>query len=124
MDFDTFLTTLYVLVNDWYKAEGAIWARRHKAGELHMSDSEILKVALAGQWQVGVPWRSERGLVRYMQAHGRHWFPKMLARSGFNERVRNLGTLLAALQRYLSLPLGAEESLYEVGEGLPLPVCS
>jgi len=124
MDLDTFLTTLYVLVDDWYKAEGAAQVRRHKAGEMQMSDSEVLTVALAGQWQVGVPWRSERGVVRYLQAHGRHWFPKMLQKSAFNERMRNLGTLLAAFQRDLSQQVGGQESLYEVGDGLPLPVCS
>lgn len=124
MDLDTFLTTLYVLVDDWYKAEGVKWAQRHKAGEVQMSDSEVLTVALVGQWQVGVPWRSERGLVRYMQAHGRQWFPKMLERSAFNLRVRNLYRLLVALQVYLSQQFTAEEQVYEVGDGLPLPVCS
>lgn len=124
MDLDTFLTTLYVLVDDWYRAEGATLAQRRKAGEQHMSDSEVLTVALAGQWQVGVPWRSERGVVRYMQAHGRQWFPRMLARSAFNLRVRNLCSVLAALQRFVSQQLDATTSLYEVGDGVPLPVCS
>lgn len=124
MDLDTFLTTLYVLVDDWYKAEGAARAQRRKAGEMQMSDSEVLTVALAGQWQVGVPWRSERGLVRYMRAHGRQWFPQMLERSAFNLRVRNLCTLMAALQRWLGKQLSSEGSLYEVGDGVPLPVCS
>ena len=79
---------------------------------------------LPDQWQVGVPWRSERGLVRYMQQHGRGWFPKMLQKSAFNERVRNLCPVMVALQAALSQQLGAGESLYEVGDGLPLPVCS
>ncbi len=124
MDLDTFLTTVYVLVDDWYKAEGAAQVQRRKAGEQHMSDSEELTVVLAGQWQVGVPWRSERGRVRYMQAHGHGWFPRMLERSAFNERGRNLCTLLAALQRKLGEQMRSGGALYEVGDGLPLPVCS
>jgi len=124
MDLDTFLTTLYVLVDDWYKYEGASKLARRKAGELKMSDSEVLTVAIAAQWRVGVPWQSERGVVRYLQAHGQRWFPKMLQKSAFNERVRNLWSALVALQTYLGKELGTETSLYEVGDGLPLPVCS
>ena len=48
---------------------------------LEMSDSEVLTVAIAGQWRDGVPWRSERGIVRYMLKHGQSWFPRMLKRS-------------------------------------------
>ena len=124
MDLDTFLTTLYVLVDDWYKTEIGTLAQRRKAGTLKMSDSEVLTVALVGQWEVGVPWRSERGVVRYMQTHGRGWFPKMLERSAFNERVRHLCMVLAALQAWIAQQLTATGDIYEVEDGLPLPVCS
>ena len=53
MDLDTFLTTLYVLVDDWYKGERAEQMRRHQGAHERMSDSEVLTVALAGQWQAG-----------------------------------------------------------------------
>ena len=33
MDLDTFLTTLYVLVDDWYQQEGASKMARRQAGE-------------------------------------------------------------------------------------------
>src|SRR5690606_1695958 len=88
MDLDTFLTTLYVLVDDWYKARIEPLMPRRKGGQQQMSDSEGMTVALAGQWRVGVPWQSERGVVRYMHPYGRGWFPTMLERSAFNERVR------------------------------------
>jgi len=90
MDLDTFLTTLYVLVDDWYKAEGAAYCQRRKAGRQRMSDSEVLTLAIAGQWQQGVPWWSERSLVRYVHREGQRWFPQMLGYSAFNQRVRNL----------------------------------
>lgn len=65
MDMDTIFTTLYVLVDDWYKAEIAESMQRHRGGRMRMSDSEVLTVALAGQWQAGMPWRSEREVVAY-----------------------------------------------------------
>ncbi len=61
MDLDTFLTTLYVVVDDWYKNE--IGKRVHVGARERMNDSEVLTVALAGQWRKGVPWTSERGGV-------------------------------------------------------------
>jgi len=124
MDLDTFLTTLYVLVDDWYKHEGAGWMQRRKAGTMKMSDREVLTVALAGQWRVGVPWQSERGLVRYLQAHGRRWFPTMLKISAFNERVRNLWSAFVCLQQRVNEWLRRATDLYEVVDCVPLPACS
>jgi hypothetical protein len=124
MDLDTFLTTVYVVIDDWYSAEMATQMQRHAGPALKMSDSEVLTLAIAGQWRAGVPWQSERGLVRYMQAHGLGWFPQMLARSAFNERVRQLCLALVALQQYLATQVSPGGWLYEVGDGLPVPVCS
>jgi hypothetical protein len=124
MDLDTFLTQLYVQVDDWYKSEMAEQVKRPKAGTQKLTDSEVLTIALVGQWQVGVPWRSERGLVRYLQAHGRGWFPKMLERSAFNQRVRQLCMVLAALQRWIVTQIEEQNAAYEVEDGVPLPVCS
>jgi hypothetical protein len=124
MDLDTFFTTLYVLVDDWYTAKMAEQMARKRGQEPQMSDSEVLTVALAGQWRVGVPWRSERGVVRYMQAHGRGWFPKMLQRSAFNERVRNLWAVFVHLQQTMSEWLRQPTEIYEVVDCVPLPACS
>lgn len=124
MDLDTFLTTLYVVIDDWYKAEGAALMRRRVRAPAQMSDSEVLTVAVAGQFQAGVPWRSERGVVRYMQKHGRGWFPRMVGRSAFNERVRQLWTALVRLQQVLAAWLSDKRVTYEMVDVLPLRACS
>lgn len=124
MDLDTFLTTLYVVVDDWYTVSMAQHMVRTRGQTPQMSDSEVLTVALAGQWRVGVPWRSERGVVRYMQVHGRVWFPKMLQRSAFNERVRNLWAAFIGLQQALSGWLHQATEIYEIVDCVPLPACS
>jgi hypothetical protein len=123
MDLDTFLTVLYVLIDDWYKRDMAQQMVRHAGAELQMSDSEVLTVAIAAQWCIGVPWQSERGAVRYMQQHGRGWFPTMLARSQFNKRVRELWTVFVRLQQVLADFLYQDE-LYEVVDCTELPHCS
>jgi hypothetical protein len=120
MDLDTFLTTLYVLVDDWYQTQ-SVPAQQPRAGApVTMSDSEVLTVAVAGQWRVGVPWQSERGVVRYMQAHGRGWFPTMLERSAFNQRVRNLCGMFIRLQQAVETWLQSPEDVYQVLDSVPL----
>jgi len=123
MDLETFFTTVYVLVDDWYKDEMA----NRKAGvgaPPRMSDSEVLTLALVGQWRVGVPWQSERGLVRYIHAHGRSMFPTMLQYSAFNQRVRYLFGMLVSLQQAVATWLGQAQELYECVDSLPLPAGS
>lgn len=122
MDLDTFLTTVYVIVDDWYKQFGTL--RRKRGAPTRMSDSEVLTVALVGQWRVGVPWRSERGVVRYMQHHGRGWFPTMLERSAFNQRVRNLWAALVCLQQAVVTWMRPYGSAYECFDCVPLRACS
>jgi hypothetical protein len=124
MDLDTFFTELYVLVDDWYQQSGYRWCQRRDTGRMRMSDSEVLTVALAGQWRVGVPWRSERGLLAYLQAHGRGWFPSLLRPSAFNRRVRSLWATFIQLQQDLADRLAAAPASYEVVDCFPLPAYS
>ncbi len=124
MDLDTFMTALYVWIDDWYKAEMAEHMARHHGPQPKMSDSEVLTVAIAGQWRYGVPWQSERGVVRYMLGAGRCWFPQMLERSRYNERVRHLWAAIIKLQQALAAALAAAAPLYEVVDCLPLPGCA
>lgn len=124
MDLDTFLTTLYVRIDDWYKTELAEAMRRGKGAAQKMSDSEVLTVAVAGQWRVGVPWYSERSVVRYMQREGRQWFPEMLERSQFNQRVRQLWGALVRLQQLVAADLWSGEECYESVDCVPVRACS
>jgi hypothetical protein len=120
MDLETFFTTVYVLVDDWYKEQ--IADLKPKMGApAQISDSEVLTLAVVGQWRVGVPWQSERGLVRYIQAHGRGMFPRMLGVSAFNQRVRYLSGILVSLQQAVATWLGQAQELYECVDSLPLP---
>ncbi len=123
MDLDTFFTTVYVICDDWYKQRSADQMKRHPGPPLKMSDSEVLAVGLAAQWRIGVPWQSERGIVRYLQAHGKSWFPQMLGRSQFNQRLRDLWAAFVCLQQDLGLML-SENCTHEVVDCAPLRHCS
>ena len=123
MDMDTLLTTVYVFVDDWYKQVAA--SEKSSLGSPGvLSDSEVLTLGLVGQWRVGVPWRSERGMVRYMRQAGRAWFPKMLKASGYNYRFRRLWRWFVRLQQALAQQLSTAQAVYEGVDSLPLPAYS
>ena len=55
MDLDTFLTTLYVLIDDWYKQAIAEQKPQGRGGAPEqMSDSEILTLAIASAAWYGI----------------------------------------------------------------------
>lgn len=62
-------------------------------------------------------------MVRYMQVHGRGWFPQMLGHSQFNERVRSLWAIFVRLQQVVATWLYIDE-LYETVDCTPLRHCS
>jgi len=125
MDLDTFLTILYVQVDTWYKQHLADKIVKHAGATARLTDSEVLTIALAGQWRGnGLPWQSERGVVRFMQRAGRAWFPNMLGRSQFNVRVRWLWGAFVELQQVVAAELRAVTDGYECVDCEPLPAYS
>jgi hypothetical protein len=121
LDLETFLTTLYVMVDDLYQLH--VRPRRPPCGRPtpELADSEVLCLGLAAQWRSGVPWKSERGFLRYADKHLRHLFPHLTTQSAFNRRVRSLWGAFLLLQEALAEELvGPEE--FEIFDGVPVPV--
>jgi hypothetical protein len=121
LDLETFLTILYVRVDDWYKT--AVRPRMPVCGgpSPRLSDSEVLCLGLAAQWRSGVPWKSERGFGRYAHKHLRHLFPGLTCQSAFNRRLRRLwGGFILLQQAVAQQLLGPDE--FEVMDAVPVPV--
>ena len=102
LDLETFLITLYVITDDWYQK--VILPKLPACGgpAPKLCDSEVLCLALAAQWRRGVPWKTERGFVRYALKHWRPFFPGMTSQSAFNRRVRRLWGAFILLQQAIS----------------------
>src|SRR5215831_6633016 len=83
VDTDTFLTTLYVMVDDFCKT--CLPPKSHPGPQAALSRSETVTLALFGQWQ---GFGSERGLYRYAHRHLRAAFPTLPSREQFNRHVR------------------------------------
>src|SRR5215472_8221477 len=81
-DVDTFLTILYVTVDDFIKTQPAAAPRPGPAAAL--CPSEVSTLALFSQWR---QFESERAFYRYAVRHLRSAFPSLPERSQFNRRL-------------------------------------
>jgi hypothetical protein len=117
MDLDSFLISLYVSVDDWWRASHASTSRRPGRPAL-LADSEVLTLAILAQWP---RFRSERDFWRFAEAHLRGYFPKLCSQSQLNRRVRALEPELRALQRAWAGDLCAPSPVYRVLDTTLIP---
>ena len=110
MDLDSFLVSLYVLVEEWWKLDHA--SEQPKTGRpALLSDPEVITLAILAQWP---RFRSERDFWRFASAHLRPYFPKLCTQGQFNRRVRALELELRALQRDFARDLSEPSAVYRV----------
>jgi len=121
LDLETFLITLYVITDDCYQKVIRPQLPACGGPRPKLCDSEVLCLALAAQWRSGVPWKTERGFVRYALKHWRPFFPGMTSQSAFNRRLRRLWGAFILLQQALSSPFLTADDC-EVMDCVPVPV--
>lgn len=114
---DTFLTTVYVIVDDF--------CARHlppvrPGPKPLMSDSEVLTIQLLKTWHGA----SERGALAWITQTYAAYFPHVLSPSAFNRRAHALTLTMAHLQQDLVERLHGYEEPYEITDGLPIPLAS
>ena len=121
-DVDTFLVTVYCLVDDLYQ-QHAKPIRVHLPGRPgELSDSEVLTLEVLAQWQ---PRGSQRQFVNWAAKHWRGYFPRLLSQSAFNRRSRQLYGVLAHLGDWIRQAIEAEledASIFEVMDGIAVPL--
>ncbi len=110
MDLDSFLTSLYVWVDDWWQTHYLHTARKLGRPAL-LADSEVLTLAILAQWP---RFRGERDFWRFASAHLRGYFPDLCSQSQFNRRVRALEPEMRALQGTFASELVEPSAVYRV----------
>src|ERR1041385_1417556 len=108
-DFDTFLTTLYVIVDTFCKSLPPKTKRPGPQASLCVS--EVLTLALVSQW---AQFPSERAFYRWAQAHLRAAFPTLPAYSQFNRLLRAHQAELVAFFVHSVERARCPSDLYEV----------
>jgi hypothetical protein len=83
LDVDTFLITLYVMVDDFCQSHSS---KRRPGPDASLSPSEIITLAIFARW---ARFTSERDFYRYADTKLRDAFPTLPDRSQFNRLVRH-----------------------------------
>src|SRR5438874_3229673 len=110
IDVDTFLTTLYVMIDDFCQSSFA--QEKHTPGPMaSLQCSEVITLAVFGQW---VQFPSERAFYRYAEQHLRAAFPQLPDRAQFNRLLREHRDTIMAFGLHLVELLHAQQCLYEV----------
>jgi hypothetical protein len=115
-DTDTFLTTLYVMVDDLCKL--SLPPEHHPGPQATLSRSEVVTWAIFGQWQ---GFGSERGFYRDARRHLRAALPQLPPREQLNRQVRQPLETLVAFVRHLVHLLAAQRCLYEALDSAGVP---
>jgi Transposase DDE domain len=118
MDLDSFLVSLYVLVDDWWKADHPSSAPRKPGRPALLSESEVFTLAILAQWP---RFRSERDFWRFASSHLRSYFPSLCSQSQLNRRMRALEPELRLLQRAFAEDLTEPSAVYRVMDTTLIP---
>lgn len=116
LDLDTFLTTLYVLVDDTVKVAPPV---RKPGPQGDLSMSEVITLALLAQWK---RFSSERSFARFAEQHLRAAFPGLPDRSQLNRLIRGAHDALVAFGQELVVLMGSAKQAYELFDGMGVAV--
>lgn len=115
IDYETFLTELYVIVDDFCKSQYRLKKRRGR--QRTMSQSEIVTLAIAGQWS---NFNSEREFYRYIENNFKEAFPQLVRREQLNRQMNQNQEVITAFALYLADTIGRDVD-YEALDGTAIP---
>jgi hypothetical protein len=118
LDLDSFLVSLYVLVDDWWQEHHPSSAPNKPGRPALLSDPEVITLAILAQWP---RFRSERDFWRFSQAHLRPYFPNLCSQSQLNRRMRSVEPDLRDFQRALARTLCGASEIYHVLDTTLIP---
>ena len=109
MDLDTFITTVYVMIDDYCKTQHMTWMKT--TGPMpSLTLSEVLSLVLLSRWR---RFSSDRDFYRFADQHLRAAFPNLPAYSQFNRLMRASGNLLNSFNQFLGVAMQVQICVYE-----------
>jgi hypothetical protein len=115
VDVDTFLTALYVMVDDFCQSRPR---KEHPGPDASLSPSEVITLAIFARWS---RFSSERDFYRYATSHLKGAFPTLPDRSQFNRLVRSRTELIEEMALHLAEVLKACQCPYEALDSSAMP---
>ena len=117
VDVDTFLTILYVMVDDFCQSRPQ--TEQHPGPDASLSPSEVLTLAIFARW---ARFGSERDFYRYANTRLRDAFPTLPHRSQFNRCVRDHLNLIEEVALHLVEVMKAQRCPYEALDSSAMPI--
>ena len=105
LDVDTFLTTLYVIVDDFCHSHPP---KKRPGPQASLCESEIITLAIFARWS---RFSSERDFYRYATSHLREAFPTLPDRSQFNRLLRSQANLIEEMALHLAQMMESPEKV-------------
>jgi hypothetical protein len=116
LDVDTFLTALYVIVDDFCQSHRP---KKRPAPKASLSESEVLTLAIFAHFS---RFTSERDFYRYAKSNLRSAFPTLPERSQFNRCVRSHVGLIEEAALHLAWMMKAQRCPYEALDASAMPI--
>ncbi len=116
-DLDTLLTALYVELTDRVIPSRGT-CRRGPGRPPEVTDAELVCLAVA---PVLLRYDDERHWLRAAASRVGHLFPRLLAQSEYNDRLKKAGPLMEAALRSLASQTPGSAELLRLMDGTPVP---
>jgi hypothetical protein len=117
VDVDTFLTTLYVMVDDFCQSHPQ--ERRKPGPRASLCQSEVITLVIFARWS---RFSSERDFYRYAIDHLRDAFPNLPDRSQFNRLVRFYTQSIEKIALHLARIMEDSQPPYQALDASAMPV--
>ena len=117
VDVDTFLTILYVMVDDFCQSRPQ--KEQHPGPDASLSPSEVITLAIFARWS---RFSSERDFYRYASARLIGAFPSLPDRSQFNRLVRHSLGLIEEIALHLADMMETQRCPYQALDSSAMPV--
>src|SRR5215207_10573798 len=117
LDVDTFLSALYVMVDDFCHSRPQ--KEQPSGPDASLSPSEVVTLAIFSRWS---RFSSERDFYRYATSYLQDAFPTLPNRAQFNRLVRSEVRLIEEVALHLATAMEAQSSPYQALDSSAMPV--
>lgn len=118
IDMVSLLTTILVVVDDWYISKGQALLQGKPGVKPEFLDSEVMTLMLAQDF---IPYPGETQYLGYIRANYGREFPKLVDQSQYNRRARGLRHLVEMLRRDWLGELGVSDPKRLLLDTKPIP---
>ena len=110
IDTETLIIAVYLVVNNWYLAEGRKYQTAKPGRKPDFTDTEVISFMILKEF---LGFGSERQFLGFMNGNYSFMFPHIVHQSQYNRRTRVLGLVVDKLRSHFAREFGAQlASLY------------